>query len=255
MTALFADVRYVLCDWGGTLCSIDGEQRAWQNGLAALLAAGREHGLALGQEHAGSLVSLFLRTRAQADLDPEHKEVVLKPILARWLAEQGFPDVPDSVLHQLGDAYWAPWVGCLTVIDGADHTLRTLRDRGYRIGLVSNVAAPPLWCRRQLEYLGLWAPLHCVTLSSDLGVRKPHPRVYEHALTNIGDGHPPGPHQVLFVGDSPRFDVAEPARLGMHTVLVRDHANRWPPYQYHDVVPDLTVDRIVELLPHLPGPP
>jgi FMN phosphatase YigB (HAD superfamily) len=255
MTSLFADIRYILCDWGGTLCSVDGEQTALQNGLAAIFAAGRDHGLPLGQQHAGSLVSLFLKTRAEAELDPERKEIVLEPVLARWLAEQGFPDAPDSVLRQLAEAYWAPWIGCLTVIDGSDRALYALRERGYRIGLVSNVAAPPHWCRRQLEHLGLWDPLDSVTLSSDLGVRKPHPRVYEHALTHIGDGRLPDLHHVLFIGDAPQYDVAEPARLGMRTVLVRDRANRWPPPHYQDVNPDLTVDRISDLLPHLPGPP
>ena len=254
MAGLFAQVRYILFDWGRTLSSVEREEQTWRGSLAALISAGRKQGLPLGDGHIDSLITVFLTTRAEADADPEHKEIELIPVLSNWLGQQGITNASAEALQHMERAYWRSWVGCLGVIDGVSETLGALRRRGYRLGLVSNVTTPPHWCRLELERLGLWKLLDCTTFSSEVRVRKPHPRIYEDALGKLGQGRPVPTGRVLFVGDSPRYDVAAPADLGMRTVLVRGEAHRWPDSDHEGITPDLTVDCLTELLPHLPGP-
>jgi len=40
----------------------------------------------------------------------------------------------------------------------------------------------------------------------------------------------------------------------MRTALVRDLAGIWPAADYDRAKPDLAVDSVADLLPHLPGP-
>jgi epoxide hydrolase-like predicted phosphatase len=92
--------------------------------------------------------------------------------------------------------------------------VRELRAAGYRTGLVTNNAA---------EFAGAWRPLlpleelfDAVVDSSEVGMRKPDPRIYHHALERLG-GVPPG--RAVFLDDY-AGNVEAARRLGMHGVLV-----------------------------------
>ena len=55
-----------------------------------------------------------------------------------------------------------------------------------------------------------------IVFSSEVGLRKPAPRIYQAALERLGVE----PADALFVGDRVREDVQGPAALGMRTCLV-----------------------------------
>ncbi|HWE36953.1 MAG TPA: HAD family hydrolase [Isosphaeraceae bacterium] len=55
-----------------------------------------------------------------------------------------------------------------------------------------------------------------VVISSEVGVRKPHPGFYRAAVASLG--LPAG--RVLFVGDDPGHDVEGPRRLGLRAALI-----------------------------------
>ena len=77
--------------------------------------------------------------------------------------------------------------------------LADLRADGYRLGVVSNFDRR---LRRVLADLGLGECFEHVVISSEVGVDKPDPRIFRHALERFGvaaDG-------VLHVGDDPRKD-------------------------------------------------
>ena len=75
--------------------------------------------------------------------------------------------------------------------------LESLRKRGLRTGLVSNATDPGWLLRADLERQGLARLLDAVAFSSELGKRKPHPAIYEAALSELGVA----PDRALFVGD------------------------------------------------------
>ena len=97
---------------------------------------------------------------------------------------------------------------------GALETLATLRDRGYRVGLISN-------CTEEVSRL--WestpfAPLFDhVILSFDVGLAKPDRRIYELATKRLGVAA----NECLYVGDGNDGELTGAERVGMTAVLMR----------------------------------
>ena len=67
---------------------------------------------------------------------------------------------------------------------------------------------------RDLEEMGLAERLDVAVFSSDVGLRKPRPEIFERALVELGVA----PERTLFVGDRLREDVGGAHELGMRTV-------------------------------------
>jgi len=119
-------------------------------------------------------------------------------------------------------------------------TLEALKAAGLRLGIVSNAAYLPRLMLGQLAALDLREFFDAVTFSSGVGVRKPHPAIYQDALTKLAVG----PSAALFVGDRVREDVEGPKRLGMRAVLTREWRQEDDPG-----VADFVIERLGELSP------
>ncbi len=91
--------------------------------------------------------------------------------------------------------------------------LESLRARGLKLGLVSNAIDPPGLLHRDLARFGVAERLDFAVFSSEVGWRKPHPAIFECALTELGVEAA----VTLFVGDTLATDVAGARALGMHT--------------------------------------
>ena len=91
--------------------------------------------------------------------------------------------------------------------------LEALRERGLRLGLVSNAFDPPSLLHRDLAELGIAERLDVALFSSEVGRRKPDPEIFQRAL----DALEVDASAVLFVGDTLASDIAGAAALGMHT--------------------------------------
>jgi len=103
--------------------------------------------------------------------------------------------------------------GAWGIYDDVLPTVRELRRRGKRLGLISN------WdvrLERILRDLGLWGRFDCVTISAAVGVEKPDPGIFQHALRRCEC--PPG--RALHVGDSEIDDVAGARGVGMEALWV-----------------------------------
>src|SRR5205085_10130619 len=99
----------------------------------------------------------------------------------------------------------------------AAHThplLDALHERGLKLALVSNAFDPAWLLHRDLELMGLAERLDFAVFSSEVGLRKPHPAIFERALEVLGVA----PENALFVGDRLFEDVRGAAELGMTTV-------------------------------------
>ncbi|MFF7972579.1 HAD-IA family hydrolase [Streptomyces sp. NPDC007905] len=121
--------------------------------------------------------------------------------------------LPDPALHdalyerQMSPAAWAPYPDTAEV-------LRTLRERGIGVGVVSNIG----WDLRPVfREHGLDAYVDVYTLSYEHGVRKPDPRLFSAACAELGAD----PRQVVMVGDSRTADGGA-AALGCRVHFV-DH--------------------------------
>lgn len=89
-----------------------------------------------------------------------------------------------------------------------------LIDAGYTLGIVSNW---PHTLGLTCEHLGLTGCCPVVVASAECGFMKPHPAIFEIALTRAGVR----PERTLYVGDRYDTDVVGARAVGMTSVLLR----------------------------------
>ena len=102
---------------------------------------------------------------------------------------------------------------------------------GVRTALVSDAGADDVvsWTRSPLR-----ERLDAVVFSYELGVRKPDPRIYRHALDALGAR----PEETIFVGDGGSDEHRGARAVGMQTVFVTRFLRMWWP------------DKVEERRPH-----
>jgi HAD superfamily hydrolase (TIGR01509 family) len=140
-------------------------------------------------------------------------EVLTKPLNLR--------EVAAEVRHELGEGGLAKLEAdlqaeCASVRLRPDiaEIWQSLRDRGLRIGVCSNLALP------------YGAPLlatlpdtpDAVILSYEVGLVKPDPAIFRLACDRLGLQ----PAEILFVGDTPSADIKGPKAIGMSAMLISD---------------------------------
>jgi putative hydrolase of the HAD superfamily len=132
----------------------------------------------------------------------------------------------DAVIDSLWEAHQR--VGLWTVaIPGAVETVRELRERGYRVGVVSNAEGR---VEHDLGAAGFDGMLETVVDSHVVGIEKPEPKIFEIALERLGSRA----ETTVFVGDVPSVDVAGARRAGIFPVLL----------DRHDLYPDADAPRL-----------
>jgi putative hydrolase of the HAD superfamily len=99
------------------------------------------------------------------------------------------------------------------LIDGTLDALPLLRARYGRLACLSNDVSR--WSAKLRRQFGLEAWIDSWFISGDLGLRKPSPEIYRHAIDRLGVKA----SDITFVDDRPRnLDAAR--RLGLQTVLL-----------------------------------
>lgn len=129
-------------------------------------------------------------------------------------------------------------------------TLAALRERGFLLGVVTNRHwGGPLF-QEDLQTLGLLEyidPRH-MAISADIGVRKPDPAIFLHALNALQTP----PEQAAMVGDSLISDIGGSKQLGIFSVWKPKPAiqaqTAWGRQLVGDVKPDLIIGHLSELL-------
>jgi putative hydrolase of the HAD superfamily len=93
--------------------------------------------------------------------------------------------------------------------------------------------------RADIEALGIGRHLNASVFSSEVGVRKPDPRIFREALSRLGTD----PAETVFVGDRLYDDVNGAQAVGMRAVLTRQfRAEEDPQFR-----PDAVIDHLREL--------
>jgi putative hydrolase of the HAD superfamily len=218
-------LRAALLDFGHTLVHYEVPD-------ALLLESYREAHALVARANAGNPPpdDLVLRVarhvvraiRASYDRE-EVDELDHETLYAEALAHHGYA-LDAELVRELVDLEHAAFVRHLLVPEPTLAALDALRARGLRLGLVSNVSVPGALMRRALDTLGIAGYFECAVFSSEIGVRKPHPRIYQTVL----DALDVAPHAAVFVGDRVREDVYGPRALGMRVVLTHEHRQEPP---------------------------
>ncbi|MGH9222438.1 MAG: HAD family hydrolase [Acidimicrobiales bacterium] len=148
--------------------------------------------------------------------------VAWEQLRLRSLAEES--GTPATDLDALvADMYAASKDYRLAAYDEVAGTLAELRKRGVTVAVCSN------WdwdLDRALAKAGLDDLIDIAVTSARAGARKPHPRIYDVTLQDVGVG----PADALFVGDTWEPDVDGPRRAGIPAVhLWRAEEHDGPP--------------------------
>jgi putative hydrolase of the HAD superfamily len=203
-------VKAVLFDWGDTLMRFAYDPE--------LVSAGHRAGLeAIGRDDVPEAAAVTAHFRERYEpffwLPGTLEELEYPGLVRELLAEFGMAASDEEVSRFL-EAEHAAWAPARQLGATSIALLEALRDRGVKVGLVSNAFDPGWLLQRTLAEMGLAELLDFAVFSSEVGKRKPHPEIFERALEALDVA----PEETLFVGDRLYEDVRGAAELGMRTV-------------------------------------
>ena len=170
----------------------------------------------------GPLLAAFGRARSiirrEQKLSPDAFQTNFYDYQARITAKI-LKTQPEPVREKIDSLMYKGWIRHFTKIKLFPHVrecLDRLRAAKFKTGLLSDF--PP---HAKLESLGLTGCWDTVLCSEDLGALKPARRPFEELARALD--RPPG--QVLYVGNSRRYDAEGAGRAGMKTALKTSRCN------------------------------
>lgn len=108
------------------------------------------------------------------------------------------------------------------LLPGAKEALRAAREKGYRLGLISNTGKTPgSTLRTLMGRMGILEHFQVTTFSNEIMVRKPAEAAFRITLEQLKTL----PKAAAHVGDHPEHDMAAAKKAGMHAVQVMTHAS------------------------------
>jgi putative hydrolase of the HAD superfamily len=225
-------VNAVIFDWGGTLSEfVDAELvDAWR--LAA------RH---LDPEHEAEITERLVKVEAEfwATTSSHQRSATLADLMTTAAGELGL-DVAEALLEEAALRHLDAWTPHIRHDPDAAPALRALRDRGLKIGMLSNTHWPRAFHEHFLERDGLVELIDARLYTSEMPFQKPHPSAFLTAAEALGVK----PAQAVFVGDRPWDDISGAQATGMRTVL---RPNPFAP-DIDGIEPDARVDRLPELV-------
>jgi len=152
--------------------------------------------------------------------------------------------VPDAARHaqirEAADAHWeSQGYSADELYPEVPETLRALSSR-YKLGCITNHFS---WVRDRARDAGFADLVDLWAISAELGVEKPDPAIFAHALREAGVAA----DRVVMVGDRLDRDIAPAKALGMRTLwLLRNEAPDEPTPDQSSV-PDATARTLDEV--------
>ncbi len=123
------------------------------------------------------------------------------------------PDAETS--DRVANALQRAWIQGVMPIESARRVVARLHEQGMPLGLCSNAPFPPHLMDEQLEHLGLRQYFDATLFSSEIGWRKPDPRIFAEMLDRLGLAA----ESVWFLGDEWEADIQGASAAGMRPIL------------------------------------
>ena len=170
--------------------------------------------------------TLYASAREELDSNAPDADLTAQSILEmtqhiidsyrHFLKTLGVQDYLDQIawemLHSEHSLFAA---NAATLYDDVVPTLQILRDKGFKLGIVSNWGVPldPL-----NERLGIADYFDVIVASHDARVRsiKPDPHIFNYTLTEVGVSA----EEVVHVGDTYEADVVGAQNVGIRPILI-----------------------------------
>jgi HAD superfamily hydrolase (TIGR01509 family) len=149
--------------------------------------------------------------RQDPDLEPDGGPVIVQ-VLLHWGTEK----IDRASGEAIFEALRVRIPESRPLFDDVLSTLAALQERGFQLGVVTNRHWGGTLFREDLQTLGLldyFDPRH-MAISVDLGMRKPNPAIFLHALNALNVA----PEEAVMVGDSLLSDIVGGKMLNIFTV-------------------------------------
>lgn len=159
--------------------------------------------------------------RLESEAAASHVEFPFSAIVDGLLSELALSSVSGDFHDRFTEAFLRDWSAGIRYHEWLPGLLVELAD-AYRLGVITNTYHPTL-VPDHLERMGVAHHFDVVVKSHDLGVRKPAPAVFEHALERMGLS----PSEAVFVGDSYHADYIGSASVGIQSFLI-DPRGQYP---------------------------
>ena len=150
---------------------------------------------------------------------------------------QSWAERLDETPKTLNSAFLSAMADICAPLQGAANLLNTLRGK-MKLGIITNGFTELQQVR--LERTGFRDHFDVLIISEQVGVAKPHPEIFEYALSAMGH---PSRERVLMVGDNPDSDILGGLNAGLHTCWVNADNKPEPP----DKKPHYQVSSLSEL--------
>ena len=122
----------------------------------------------------------------------------------------------DGLVEQFVRSHMEALRGAMVYPEHHTEVLWYLKDKGYRLSVVSNFDHAPT-ARGLLAKFGIADFFEHIVISEDIGWRKPHGKIFESALASLGES----PSDAIFIGDNPEADITGSSDCGIDSVWVK----------------------------------
>jgi len=159
-----------------------------------------------------------IRNRLYKETEDSLREAEFRLRITETLKHFGYSFKPeDEVIVRSADAFSDAFVSMMQMEPHLPKLLQQLKTKGkYKIGLVSNFAYPPT-VKKTLERFDITKYFDALTISGEVGWRKPSPKIFKKALQALKVKA----SETVFIGDSPSHDIEGAKKSGMKAILIK----------------------------------
>ena len=234
-------IRAILFDFGGTLMH---GRKNWVPIVAKADDALTNHLRSEGIEvHINTFPTEF-RKRLDEYFKQREKDLLETTytfVLRELLKDKGYDEVSSDVIRRSLNALFSVTRENWALEDDALHTIKELREKGYNLGIVSN-AGDDADVQKLAQNFGITEYFDFILSSAACSYRKPHPRIFEIALSNW---YCP-PSEAVMVGDNLDADIRGAQNTGIYGVWISRRADPVTVDQAK-IQPDATLSSLSEL--------
>ena len=204
-------IKGIFFDLHGTLLLCSDVSKAWADWLTAFHTCMVDRGLTVSEQEFEQYCEDFFES---PEPESQDNELSLFERRIKDLADNILLELSNRDIHKIADTIVRVWYQDMFLDPEAHPVLQALKPR-YKLGLITNWEHPPK-LYALLSEMNLSKYFNEVVISSEVGVVKPDPEIFQIALERTGLN----PCEVAYVGDAPT-DVEGSLNVGIHPVLIR----------------------------------
>ncbi len=235
----------IIFDLGGTLLEYTGEHDSWPELEGPGFEAAHEYLCQSGLE-LPSLVDF--QRNGFAVLPGRWKKatkgvenLTVASLLGELIVGYGIDLPSDEIIMEAASRYQAAVCAGVVPMPDSYHTVKSLKESGYKLGIVSNTMFDGTRHIADMRRYDLDSFFDAKVFSADVNKWKPNPDVFIYILEKLNVE----PKHSIFIGDDPDVDVVGGKRAGLFTI-------HYPSNQRFSSPDGIKPDAIISSLSELP---